>query len=78
MMNANEARAQVEALKLNDMMCFVEHHIMDAIDERKTEVKLDITSEYTGTVTLVMIELNKLGYITLYNFQENGTLTIMW
>lgn len=78
MMNANEARDRVEAGILNDLMERIENAIERAVEDREYSVRMAISNDYARCVTLAMIELNKLGYITLYDFQENGTLTIIW
>lgn len=78
MMNAQEARDRVEAGILEDLMKLIEGAVEDAVQARETQTQIGVVGGYDRCVTLAMIELNKLGYVTLYDFKEHGTLTIIW
>ena len=78
MMTAQEARDRVEAGRLCELMDLIEGAIKMAVSDLKDLTQVAVTGEYRSCVTQAMSELNGLGYVTLYDYEETGTLTIMW
>lgn len=77
-MTAQEARDRVEAGRLYKLMDLIESAISMAVFNLEDLAQVAITEEYRNCVTQAMNGLNELGYITLYDYEETGTLTIMW
>lgn len=77
-MTAQEARNRVEAGRLYKLMDLIESAISLAVFNLEDLAQVTITEEYRNCVTQAMNGLNELGYITLYDHEETGTLTIMW
>lgn len=77
-MTAQEARDRVEAGRLYQLMDLIESAISMAVFNLEDSTQVAITGEYRNCVTQAMNGLNKLGYITLYDYEETDTLTIMW
>ena len=77
-MTAQEARDRVEAGRLHKLMDLIESAISLAVFNLEDSTQVAITGEYRNCVTQAMNGLNELGYITLYDYEETGTLTIMW
>lgn len=77
-MTAQEARDRVEAGRLYKLMDLIESAISLAVFNLEDSTQVAITGEYRNCVAQAMNGLNELGYITLYDYEETGTLTIMW
>lgn len=77
-MTAQEARDRVEAGRLYKLMDLIESAISLAVFNLEDLAQITITEEYRNCVTQAMNGLNELGYITLYDYEETDTLTIMW
>ena len=77
-MTAQEARDKVEAGRLYQLMDLIESAISMAVFNLEDLVQVTIAEDYRNCVTQAMNGLNELGYITLYDYEETGTLTIMW
>ena len=77
-MTAQEVRDRVEAGRLYKLMDLIESAISLAVFNLEDSTQVAITEEYRNCVTQAMNGLNELGYITLYDYEETGTLTIMW
>lgn len=77
-MTAQEARDRVEAGRLYQLMDLIESAISMAVFNLEDLAQVAITGEYRNCVTQAMNGLNELGYITLYDYEETDTLTIMW
>ena len=77
-MTAQEARNKVEAGRLYKLMDLIESAISLAVFNLEDLAQVTITEEYRNCVTQAMNGLNELGYITLYDYEETDTLTIMW
>ena len=77
-MTAQEARDRVEAGRLYKLMDLIESAISLAVFNLEDLAQVTITEEYKNCVTQAMNGLNELGYITLYDYEETDTLTIMW
>ena len=77
-MTAQEARDRVEAGRLYKLMDLIESAISLAVFNLEDSTQVAITEEYRNCVTQAMNGLNELGYVTLYGYEETGTLTIMW
>ena len=77
-MTAQEARDRVEAGRLYKLMDLIESAISLAVFNLEDLAQVTITEEYRNCVTQAMNGLNELGYITLYDYEETDTLTIMW
>ena len=78
MMTAQEARDRVEAGRLYELMDLIEGAIKMAVSDLKDLTQVVVTGEYRSCVTQAMNWLNGLGYVTLYDYEETGKLTIMW
>lgn len=77
-MTAQEARDRVEAGRLYKLMDSIESAISLAVFNLEDLAQVAITEEYRNCVTQAIKGLNELGYITLYDYEETDTLTIMW
>ena len=77
-MTAQEARDRVEAGRLYKLMDLIESAISMAVFNLEDLAQITIAEDYRNCVTQAMNGLNELGYITLYDYEETGTLTIMW
>ena len=77
-MTAQEARDRVEAGRPYKLMDLIERAISLAVFNLEDSTQVAITGEYKNCVTQAMNGLNELGYITLYDYEETDTLTIMW
>lgn len=77
-MTAQEARDKVEAGRLYQLMDLIESAISMAVLDLKGLTQVTIAGDYRSCITQAMIKLNELGYVTLYDYEETGTLTIMW
>ena len=77
-MTAQEARDRVEAGRLYQLMDLIESAISVAVFNLEDSTQVTITGEYRNCVAQAMNGLNELGYITLYDYEETDTLTIMW
>ena len=77
-MTAEEARDKVEAGRLYQLMDLIESAISMAVFNLEDLAQVTIAEDYRNCVTQAMNGLNELGYITLYDYEETGTLTIMW
>ena len=77
-MTAQEARDKVEAGRLYQLMDLIESAISMAVFNLEDVAQVTIAEDYRNCVTQAMNGLNELGYITLYDYEETGTLTIMW
>ena len=77
-MTAQEARDKVEAGRLYQLMDLIESAISMAVFNLEDLAQVTIAEDYRKCVTQAMNGLNELGYITLYDYEETGTLTIMW
>lgn len=77
-MTTQEARDRVEAGRLYKLMDLIESAISLAVFNLEDSTQVAITGEYKNCVTQAMNGLNELGYITLYDYEETDTLTIMW
>ena len=77
-MTAQEARDRVEAGRLYKLMDLIESAISLAVFNLEDLAQVTITEDYRNCVTQAMNGLNELGYITLYDYEETDTLTIMW
>lgn len=77
-MTAQEVRNRVEAGRLYKLMDLIESAISLAVFNLEDSTQVAITEEYRNCVTQAMNGLNELGYITLYDYEETDTLTIMW
>lgn len=77
-MTAQEARDRVEAGRLYQLMDLIESAISMAVFNLEDLAQVTIAGEYRNCVAQVMNGLNELGYITLYDYEETDTLTIMW
>ena len=77
-MTAQEARDRVEAGRLYKLMDLIESAISMAVFNLEDLAQVTITGEYRNCVTQAIKGLNELGYITLYDYEETDTLTIMW
>lgn len=77
-MTAQEARDRVEAGRLYKLMDLIESAISMAVFNLEDSTQVTIAEDYRNCVTQAMNGLNELGYITLYDYEETDTLTIMW
>lgn len=77
-MTAQEARDRVEAGRLYQLMDLIESAISVAVFNLEDSTQVTIAEDYRNCVTQAMNGLNELGYITLYDYEETDTLTIMW
>lgn len=77
-MTAQEARDKVEAGRLYQLMDLIESAVSMAVFNLEDLAQVTIAEDYRNCVTQAMNGLNELGYITLYDYEETGTLTIMW
>lgn len=77
-MTAQEARDRVEAGRLYQLMDLIESAISLAVFNLEDSTQVTIAEDYRNCVTQAMNGLNELGYITLYDYEETDTLTIMW
>ena len=77
-MTAQEARDRVEAGRLYKLMDLIESAISMAVFNLEDLAQITIAEDYGNCVTQAMNGLNELGYITLYDYEETDTLTIMW
>ena len=77
-MTAQEARDKVEAGRLYQLMDLIESAISMAVFNLEDLAQVTIAEDYRNCVMQAMNGLNELGYITLYDYEETGTLTIMW
>lgn len=77
-MTAQEARDRVEAGRLYKLMDLIESAISLAVFNLEDLAQVTIAEDYRNCVTQAMNGLNELGYITLYDYEETNTLTIMW
>lgn len=77
-MTAQEARDRVEAGRLYQLMDLIESAISMAVFNLEDLAQVTIAENYRNCVTHAMNGLNELGYITLYDYEETDTLTIMW
>lgn len=77
-MTAQEARDRVEAGRLYKLMDLIESAISMAVFNLEDLAQVMIAEDYRNCVTQAMNGLNELGYITLYDYEETDTLTIMW
>ena len=77
-MTAQEARDRVEAGRLYQLMDLIESAITIAVFNLEDKTQVAIAGEYKCCITQAMNGLNELGYITLYDYEETDTLTIMW
>ena len=77
-MTAQEARDRVEAGRLYKLMDLIESAISMAVFNLEDLAQVAIAEDYRNCVTQAMNGLNELGYITLYDYEETDTLTIMW
>lgn len=77
-MTAQEARERVEAGRLYKLMDLIESAISLAVFNLEDLAQVTIAEDYRNCVTQAMNGLNELGYITLYDYEETDTLTIMW
>ena len=77
-MTAQEARDKVEAGRLYQLMDLIESAISMAVFNLEDLAQVTIAEDYKNCVTQAMNGLNELEYITLYDYEETSTLTIMW
>ena len=77
-MTAQEARDKVEAGRLYQLMDLIESAISMAVFNLEDLAQVTIAEDYRNCVTQAMNGLNELEYITLYDYEETSTLTIMW
>ena len=77
-MTAQEARDRVEAGRLYKLMDLTGSAISMAVFNLEDLAQVTIAEDYRNCVTQAMNGLNELGYITLYDYEETDTLTIMW
>lgn len=77
-MTAQEARDRVEAGRLYKLMDLIESAISLAVFNLEDLAQVTIAEDYRNCVTQAMNGLNELRYITLYDYEETDTLTIMW
>lgn len=77
-MTAQEARERVEAGRLYQLMDLIESAISMAVFNLEDLAQVTIVEDYRNCITQAMNGLNELGYITLYDYEETDTLTIMW
>lgn len=77
-MTAQEARDKVDAGRLHQLMDLIESSISVAVYDLKDQTQVAIAGGYKSCITQAINELNDLGYITLCDYEETSTLTIIW